>query len=246
MKIFITGGSRGIGHHLMTTALSKGHEVAFTYCNPNTDVEDLLKQAREIASEKHCKGYQLDVQDSAQVVKVADQVADDFGTLDVIVNNAGINDDGMIFNMSDDQWHTVLNTNLTGSFYVIRQFLPVLLANQGGRFIHLSSIAKEGIAGQANYSASKAGLVGLSNTVAKEYGAKGITSNVVVPGVFDTDMTRQTLSDDLKGFWLQHCPARRMGRLEELSETILFLASGAAGFVNGQVISVTGGLDWAG
>jgi len=147
--------------------------------------------------------------------------------------------------MSNDDWHDVIQTNLTGTFYVMREFLPLFLANKKGRFVNLSSIAKEGIAGQANYSASKAGLVGLSGTIAKEYGSKGITSNVVVPGVFETDMTAQSLSDDLRKFWLLHCPLKRMGRLEELSETVLFLVSDAASFINGQVINVTGGLDWA-
>jgi NAD(P)-dependent dehydrogenase (short-subunit alcohol dehydrogenase family) len=127
----------------------------------------------------------------------------------------------------------------------MREFLSLFLANKKGRFVTLSSIAKDGIAGQANYGASKAGLVGLSGTIAKEYGKKGITSNVVVPGVFETDMTNRTLSEELKSFWLTHCPLKRMGRLEELSATVLFLASDASSFINGQVINVTGGLDWA-
>lgn len=246
MVIFITGGSRGIGRNIAMTALERGHDVAFTYQNPETDVDALLREAAERAPGRICKAYHLDVRNADQVAEVAEAVAFDFETVDAVVNNAGINRNGLAFSMSNDDWHDVIQTNLSGSFYVIREFLPLFLANKKGRFINLSSIAKGGVVGQANYSASKAGLVGLSGTIAKEYGPKGITSNVVVPGVFETDMTAQSLSDDLRNFWLLHCPLRRTGRLEELSETVLFLASDAASFVNGQVINVTGGLDWAG
>ena len=246
MKMFITGGSRGIGHNIMLTALNKGYDVAFTYRNPTTNVSMLIENAKEIAPARICKGYQLDVSQSEQVAEVIDRVVDDFDDIDVIVNNAGINRNNLLFNMSDEEWHEVLNTNLSGSFYVMRQFLPIFLAKRKGRFISISSIAKDGMSGQANYSASKAGLIGLSGAIAKEYGQKGITSNVVVPGFYDTNMTQQTMSDELKKFWVQHCPLKRMGKLEELSATVMFLASDEASFINGQVISVTGGLDWAG
>ena len=245
MKMFITGGSRGIGHNIMTTALKKGYDVAFTYVNPQTDVDFLLKKAQEIAPDYICKAYQLDVSQSEQVTEIVDRVIDDFDGVDVVINNAGINKNNLLFNMSDGEWHNVLNTNLTGAFYVMRQFLPVFLAQKKGRFITISSIAKDGISGQANYSASKAGLVGLSGAIAKEYGQKGITSNVVVPGFYDTNMTQQTMSDELKKSWVQYCPLKRMGKLEELSAAVMFLASDEASYINGQVISVTGGLDWA-
>ena len=247
MKILITGGSRGIGHNIAIAAFKKGYDVAFTYRNPNTDVPALLQKFKEIAPHRLCKGYQLDVSKPEQVAKVVEQVAKDFDDeIDAVVNNAGVNRNNLLFNMSDEEWHEVINTNLSGAFYVAREILPVFLAQRKGRFIHISSIAKDGISGQANYSASKAGLIGLSGAIAKEYGQKGITSNVVVPGFYDTDMTRTTMSDDLKGFWMQHCPIKRMGTLEELSAAVMFLASDEASFVNGQVLSVTGGLDWAG
>lgn len=230
----------------MINALKKGHDIAFTYCNPETDVKAILKEAREIGPKQMCKAYQLDQCQSEQVDEVVDQVIDDFDYIDVVVNNAAINKNNLLFNMSNEEWLEVIHTNLSGPFYVMRRFLPVFLANRKGRFITLSSIAKDGISGQANYSASKAGLVGLSGTMAKEYGQKGITSNIVVPGIVETDMTRQTLSDELKSFWLKHCPLKRMGTLEELSELVMFLASDASSFINGQVILVTGGLDWAG
>ena len=244
MNIFITGGSRGIGNNLVLTALKKGHNVAFTYHNPETDLESLLKTARDLAPNQKCRGYQLDVKNSEQVNNVADQVISDFDDIDAVINNAGINRNNLAFTMTDEEWNEVIATNLTGCFYVIRAFLSVFLAKRKGRFVSISSIAKDGVAGQSNYSASKAGLVGLSATIAKEYGPKGITSNVVVPGLFETDMTREYLSDDLRKFWIEHCPAGRMGKLEELSEVILFLISDEASFINSQVIPVTGGLNF--
>jgi 3-oxoacyl-[acyl-carrier protein] reductase len=246
MVIFITGGSRGIGYNIMETALSKGHDVAFTYNNPETDIDKIINQAKQIAPTSICKAYQLDVCDSLQVGTVVSKVFEDFDIVDAVINNAGINKNQLAFNMSDEEWATVIQTNLTGSFYVIREFLPYFLANKKGRFVSVSSIAKDGMAGQANYSASKAGLVGLSGAIAKEYGKKGITSNVVVPGMFGTDMTDESMSEQMKQFWLTHCPIKRMGKLSELSELVLFLASDDSSFINGQAINITGGLDWAG
>ena len=170
-------------------ALAKGHDVAFTYNNPDTDIAKILEEAKRIAPEQMCKGYQLNVRNAADVVTVTDQVLDDFDNIDTVINNAGINKNNLAFSMTDDEWLDVIDTNLNGAFYIIRQFLPVFLANRKGRFVTVSSIAKDGISGQANYSASKAGLIGLSGAIAKEYGQKGITSNVVVPGMFETDMT---------------------------------------------------------
>jgi NAD(P)-dependent dehydrogenase (short-subunit alcohol dehydrogenase family) len=199
----------------------------------------------KIAPDRLCKGYQLNIRNPLQVAEVIDRVIDDFENIDACVNNAGINKNNLAFSMSDEEWLDVIDTNLSGTFYVMRQFLPLFLANKKGRFITLSSLAKDGITGQANYSASKAGLIGLSGAIAKEYGAKGITSNVVVPGMFETDMTQETLSDTFREFGLRHCPLKRMGNLEELSEVIIFLASDAASYITGQVINVTGGLDFS-
>ena len=147
--------------------------------------------------------------------------------------------------MSNEDWQGNIDVNLSGAFYVCRQFLPTFLANGRGRFIHMSSIAMNGMAGLSGYSASKAGLVGLSSSVAKEYGRKGITSNVLMLGFFDTDMTREQMPDHQKEFWIQFNPVGRMGKMSEVSGTVLYLASDAAGFVNGETISLTGGLQWS-
>jgi NAD(P)-dependent dehydrogenase (short-subunit alcohol dehydrogenase family) len=147
--------------------------------------------------------------------------------------------------MSDEEWHDVVTTNLTGSFYIARYFLPSMMSRRLGRFIFISSIGYSGLTGQANYCASKSGLHGLASAIAKEYGSRGITANVVVPGIFDTEMSRQGLSVLNREYWTQYCPLGRMGKLDELSKVVTFLASDGAAFINGQLIPVNGGLDWA-
>ena len=177
--------------------------------------------------------------------ETGDQVLADFEKIDVVVCNAGINRLNLLVQMSDEEWDDVLRTNLTGSFYVARYFLPSMMAQRFGRFILLSSIGYSGITGQANYCASKAGLHGLASAIAKEYGRRGITANVIVPGFFDTDMSRDGASLVNKEFWKQYCPLGRMGKLGEISKLVTFLTSDGAGFINGQAIPVNGGLDWA-
>lgn len=245
MNLFITGGSRGIGRGIVLDAIQAGWDVAFSYHSASEAAEAVIKEAHDLAPERRCIGYRMDVRSSQDVTTVGDAIMDDFDTMDAVVNNAGITKNNLAFGMSDTEWQDVLDTNLSGAFYVIRHFLPVFLAAKKGRFVSIASIASNGMSGQANYSASKAGLIGLSGTIAKEYAVKGITSNVVSPGFFDTDMTLHSMSAELKSFWNQHCPTKRMGKLQELSAMVLFLASDAASFVNGQVITVAGGLAWA-
>ncbi len=242
---FITGGSRGIGAQLVLDAAAAGHDVAFTYRSRSDAAESVQASVKALDNGVRCESYALDVRDPSQVEAVADQVLDDFDTVNVVVNNAAMNHNQLLFSLEDEDWHDVIQTNLTGAFYVTRQFLPALLANRGGRFIHISSLAANGMSGQAAYAASKAGMLGLSATIAKEYGKKNITSNALILGFFDTDLTREQMSDRNKLFWSEFAPAGRMGEASEVSAAVLFLASKGASFVNGQVLSVTGGLDWA-
>jgi 3-oxoacyl-[acyl-carrier protein] reductase len=242
---FVTGGSRGIGEAIVLEAIRQGHDVGFTHVANEQRAAGVVAAARQIRPEAHCRAYQLDVRLSAAVEEVGDRFLNDFGNVDAVVPNAGINRRNLMLSMSDEEWDDVLRTNLTGVFYVCRQFLPTMLANRFGRFVLISSLGHRGVSGQANYCAAKAGLHGLSASIAKEYGRKGITSNVVVPGFFETDLTRGTMSDANKSFWLQYCPVGRMGELNEVATVVMFLASGAASFVNGQELPVNGGLDWA-
>lgn len=245
MIAFVTGGSRGIGEAIVYELLSAGHDVAFTYRSGAARAEKVAARALDLFPEGRCKAYRLDVRSSLNVEEVADRVLDDFGTVHAVVSNAGIAINALAASMSDEDWKEVLDTNLTGTFYVCRQFLPTMLGNGFGRIVMIGSLSAGGVTGQASYAASKAGMIGLSRTLAKEYGRRGITSNVVVPGFFDTDMTRDGMSESNKSFWLQYCPAGRMGDLSEVAKVVSFLLSDGAAYINGQAIEVNGGLDWA-
>lgn len=251
MHYFVTGGSRGIGAAIVENAASTGNHVAFTYVAnegaAERSREQALAAAREAGhTEVEVRHYRLDVKDPEQVETVGDQVLDDFETMEVIVNCAAVNRDNLVVSMANDEWREVLATNLDGPFYVCRQFIQTLMANRFGRIINISSIQHNGGTGQANYAAAKAGLHGLTKSLAKEYGRRGITSNVIVPGFFDTDMTRETMPQVNKDYWKQYCPVPkgRMGKVEELAGVVEFLASEAGAFINGEVINVTGGLGW--
>lgn len=250
MYYFVTGGSRGIGAGIVEYAARRGHHVAFTYV-ANAEAAERSKLAAEAAAkeaghEVQIRHYKLDVKDPVQVEAVADQVLEDFDTMEVIVNCAGVNRDNLMVAMSDEEWREVLATNLDGPFYVCRQFLQTLMANRFGRIVNISSIQHEGGSGQANYAAAKAGLHGLTKTLAKEYGRRGITANVIVPGFFDTDMTRESMPQMNKDYWKQYCPMPkgRMGKVDELAAVVDFLAGEGGAFINGEVINVTGGLGW--
>ena len=244
MNFLVTGGSRGIGASIVREAARAGHGVAFTYLSRADDAAEVECRVRSEASGQ-VQAYQMNVADSAMVERVGDQILEDFGSIDVVVSNAGINRPNLLVHMTDEEWNEVVSTNLTGAFYVARHFLPVMVGQRFGRFILISSLAHRGITGQANYCASKAGLHGLAWGIAKEYGRRGITANVIVPGVFETDMTRSSLSTSNREFWVKYCPLGRLGQLDELSKLVAFLASDGAAFVNGQEIAVHGGLDWA-
>jgi NAD(P)-dependent dehydrogenase (short-subunit alcohol dehydrogenase family) len=245
MIFFVTGGSRGIGAGVVKELVAAGHSVAFTYAAQADLAEAVAAEALAGNDGAQCRAYALDVRDPEAVERVADEVLDAFGSVDVVVLNAAINRPGLVVSMSDEDWRDVIDVNLTGSFFVCRQFLPTFLANRRGRFIHISSLAMHGISGLASYAASKAALIGLSATLAKEYGRKGVTSNVLSLGFFDTDMSRELMPERQIRFWNEFCPVGRIGEIPEIAHAILYLASDAAGFMNGETLNLTGGVNWA-
>lgn len=245
MVFLITGGSRGIGKAIVLDAARAGHDVAFTYATKPELAKEVEAEAKQIAPTVKVKAYELDVRNSADVDAVVDEVVNDFDTVHVLINNAGINRPGLAMSMSDEDWKDVIDTNLTGSFFMVRAVLPHFLANGGGSFIHVSSIATYGISGQLSYCAAKAGLLGMSRGLAKEYGSKNVRSNVLMLGLFDTDMVREGLSQANRDFWLKYCPLQRFGDVREISQLCVYLASDAAGFINGQELTLTGGLEHA-
>lgn len=244
-KWLVTGGSRGIGRGIVLEAARAGHDVAFTYTSKPDLARQVVEEAQLLAPKSRIQAYALDVANSNAVEDVIGTIGDEYDTLDVVVNNAGINRPGMAMTMSDEDWKEVLDVNLSGAFYVSRATLPIFLANGGGLYVHISSIATYGISGQLSYCASKAGLLGLSAGLAKEYGGKKIRSNVLLLGLFESDMVRDGLSETNRKFWLQYCPAGRFGHIQEVAGACLYLSSPVAGFVTGQVITLTGGLEHA-
>lgn len=243
--LFVSGGSRGIGRALVIAAAHEGWDVAFTYATQPQAAQEVIDICEREAPQARVRTWVLDVRDSKAVDRVADEVLAAFDGVDAVVPNAGISVNGLAYSLSDEDWTRVLDVNLTGPFYVCRAFLPELLSRRKGRILLVSSIIAAGASGQAAYAASKAGLIGLATSLAKEYGPKGITTNVVAPAYFETDMTRDTMSDGLVDYANRFCPVRRLGKLDELSATMLFLLSDKAGYINGETIRVSGGLDWA-
>lgn len=244
MIFVITGGSRGIGAEIVAQAAAAGHSVAFTYNANEAAAQRVVELIHSNHADAICKAYRLDVRDAAAVDAFALGVLRDFGTVDVVVSNAGVNRNALLMSMSDETWSDVLAVNLSGAFYVARAFLPAMLEKRFGRFVFLSSLSRDGLSGQANYAAAKAGLLGLSRTIAKEYGRRGVTSNVVAPGIIDTDMSRENMSDAHGKFWEAHSTLHRIGTAAEVAAAAMFFAQPEAAYINGTCLPVTSALDW--
>ncbi len=244
MNIFVTGGSRGIGREIVMKYISEGWGVAFAYKSNDKAAEETIELAKKTNPECLIKSYKLDQSVSSQVEATVEQAVSDFENIHALVNNAAIVKNNAAAFMSDEEWDEVIKTNLSGPFYLIRSFLMHFLSNRFGRIINISSLAQDGVSGQVNYAASKAGLVGLTKTLAKEYGAKNITTNIVTVGYVSTDMTEQHLAEKLSKIWLEYCPMKRVGKAEEIAAAVFYLTSEQAGFVNGEILRIAGGLTY--
>jgi NAD(P)-dependent dehydrogenase (short-subunit alcohol dehydrogenase family) len=242
---FVTGGSRGIGRAIVLRLVHEGIPTAFTYVGNEAAMRETLALAAAQSGSAALKAYRMNVTDSAEVERVADQVMEEFPSVGIVVNNAGIVKNNTAAMMSDEQWQEVIAADLSGPFFVIRSFLAHLMGKRWGRIINISSLAQEGSSGQVNYAAAKAGLIGLTKTLAREYGPRGITSNVVTVGYVDTDMTGQHMATKLQEIWMEYCPMKRVGTAEEIASLVHYLARAEAGFINGEVIRVAGGLSYA-
>lgn len=244
MNCFVTGGSRGIGREIVLRFINEGYGCAFTFSGNAAAADETVKMALEIRPDAKIKAYQMDVKDIQAVESVVEEAIGHFENISVLVNNAGIVKNNAAAVMDDKEWDEVIATNLSGPFYVIRAFLFHFIANRMGRIINISSLAQDGASGQANYAASKAGLIGLTKTLAREYGTKGITSNVVTVGLVQTDMVKDHLAEKLSTIWMEYCPMKRVGTADEIAHTVHFLTTEKAGFINGEVIRVAGGLTY--
>ena len=190
-----------------------------------------------------CNAYAGNAADFAETEAVVAKIKEDFGSIDVLVNNAGITKDGLMLRMSEAQWDAVLNVNLKSAFNFIHACAPIMLRQRGGSIINMSSVVGvHGNAGQCNYSASKAGMIGLAKSIAQELGPKGVRANAVAPGFIETAMTAQ-LPEDIRKDWMKKIPLRRGGQVEDIANVCLFLASDMSSYVSGQVIQIDGGMN---
>ncbi|MBI4023717.1 MAG: 3-oxoacyl-[acyl-carrier-protein] reductase [Verrucomicrobia bacterium] len=235
----ITGAGRGIGRAVALAFARAGADVA---CVSRTETN-----AKQIAEEvgvlgRKSQAYAVDVAKAAEVDAAAEKILADFGRVDVLVNNAGINRDGLLMRMSETDWEAVLTTNLGGAFHFTRALSRGMIRQRAGRIINITSIiGLIGNAGQANYAASKAGLIGFTKSVAREFASRGITCNAIAPGFIETDMT-SAINTDLRQKLLEKIPLGRFGQPDDVARCALFLASPAADYITGQVLTVDGGM----
>ena len=237
----VTGAARGIGKAVAIKLASEGANIAFT---------DLAIDENGKATEKEleafgvkAKGYASNAADFDDTHKTVDEILKDFGSIDILINNAGITRDGLMMRMNEQQWDMVININLKSAFNFIHAVTPIMMKQKSGSIINMSSVVGvSGNAGQTNYSASKAGMIGLAKSVAKELGSRGIRANAIAPGFIITEMTG-ALPDKVREEWEKQIPLRRGGTPEDVANVALFLASDLSSYVTGQVIPVCGGMN---
>ncbi len=237
----VTGGSRGIGR-AVSLALAREGATVVACARSGEKLTSLASEAADLRCPGKVLARVLDVNDAAAIDRWVDDVAAELGRIDILVNNAGITRDGLLMNMTDEQFDEVLTTNLRAVFWLIRAASKHMVRARWGRIINVSSVSGlMGNAGQANYAAAKAGVIGLTKTVAKELGRRGVTCNAVAPGFIRTDMTN-VLPDKVKEQVQPLIPLQRFGEPAEVAAAVVFLAGPGAGYINGQVLAVDGGL----
>jgi 3-oxoacyl-[acyl-carrier protein] reductase len=235
----VTGAGRGIGRAIALKFAAEGADVVVV----SRTAENSGKVAAEIRTlGRKAWAHAVDVADAAAVSAAAEKILVEAGKVEILVNNAGVTRDGLVMRMSDADWDLVLNTNLKGAFLFTKAFSRAFAKQRSGRIINISSvIGLIGNPGQCNYAASKAGLIGFTKSVAREFASRGITANCIAPGFIETDMTSE-LNAELKTVILKQIPMGKFGAADDIANVALFLASPAAGYVTGQVLTVDGGM----
>jgi len=236
----ITGASKGIGRKIAEVFVNQGANVAFTYLSSVEKGEKLEKELQEFGTK--VKGFRSDASKFDEAEKLINDIVSEFGTLDIVVNNAGITKDGLLMRMTEENWDEVININLKSVFNVSKAASKIMMKNRKGSIINMSSVVGiQGNAGQANYAASKAGIIGFSKSLAKELGSRNIRTNVVAPGFIRTEMT-DVLDPKVVAGWEANIPLKRAGLPEDVANACLYLASDLSSYVTGQVFPVCGGM----
>jgi len=236
----VTGGSRGIGRAVCVALAESGYQVVVNYRSGEDAAAETVKLCQ--AGGGNALAVQFDTSDSEAVKKGMDQIKENFGRLDVLVNNAGISKDGLFLRFKDQDWHDTIRVNLDGAFYVARAASKMLMRSPHGSIINMSSVVGQmGNAGQSAYVASKAGLIGFTKSLAKELAPRAITVNAIAPGFIETDMTA-SLDPAHQAEMLKAIPLERYGKAEEVASLVAFLAGPNARYITGQVIGINGGM----
>ncbi|SEM42543.1 3-oxoacyl-[acyl-carrier-protein] reductase [bacterium A37T11] len=236
----ITGASKGIGRKIAEKFAENGANVAFTYLSSVEKGQELEEELSKFGTQ--IKGYRSDASKYDEAEKLITAIVDDFGALDIVVNNAGITKDQLLIKLTEESWDEVINVNLKSVFNVSKAAIKPFMAKKKGVFINMSSVVGiQGNAGQSNYAASKAGIIGFTKSIAKEWGSRNIRANVVAPGFIITEMTGALNPEKIKK-WEEAIPLKRAGTTEDVANVCVWLASDLAAYVTGTVIPVDGGM----
>lgn len=242
--VLVTGGARGIGKEIAKKFAKEGFNVVVNYVSRNTEIEPLTWEIKQQAKGKEIKVMAIggDVTSATCCAQMIEQVKNELGRIDVLVNNAGITKDNLLMKMKEEEFDRVLEVNLKGTFQVSKQVIPIMIKQKKGKIINISSVVGiVGNAGQCNYAASKAGMIGFTKSLAKEVASRNILVNAVAPGFIKTDMT-EVLKEEIKQEINKQIPLKRMGYPSEIANTVYFLGSDENSYITGQVLQVDGGM----
>ena len=239
-SVIITGGSRGIGKAIAEKFAQNGANLAITCIKMSDEALDLVKNLESLGVK--AKAYESDASDFESAIKLAENVFNDFGSIDVLVNNAGITKDNLLLRMSEEDFNDVMKVNMNSVFNNTKAVLRQMLKQKNGSIINLSSVVGvKGNAGQSNYSSSKAAIIGFTKSVALELGSRNIRCNAIAPGFIETEMTKALQQDQINE-WAESIPLKRSGKPKDVANTTLFLASDMSSYITGQVMNVCGGM----
>jgi 3-oxoacyl-[acyl-carrier protein] reductase len=237
--VLVTGATRGIGKAIALTLGNAGATVIGT-ATSEVGADNISKMLLD--NKISGKGILLDVTDNNQISRLDENIKKDYGSVDILINNAGITRDNILIRMKEDEWEDIINTNLTSVYKMSKSVLRGMIKKRSGRIISITSVVGAmGNAGQSNYGAAKAGIIGFTKSLAREVGVRGITVNAIAPGFIETDMTN-ILPDDQKEALAKQIPMGRLGTTDEIAQTVLFLVGDGGSYITGQTLHVNGGM----